>query len=839
MANQLNWSPPGSYLQPSFAGGELSPSLQGRVDLARYAISLKTCRNFVVQPYGGVSNRPGFHYVNACKYPGRPVRLIPFSFNTEQTYIIELGDRYARFHRDGETVMDGGSPVELSTPYATQVLFKIKFVQSADVLTLVHPSYKPRQIKRFSETDWSLDIYDSKLGPFQDQNVDEDIVITASAQSGGGSGVTLTSSQNLFDASMVGMLIKLRQESTDDIGAWQNRASVAVGEYRYVDERTYLAVEKADASALTGDNTPAHTEGEQWDGPKETVQGITEKLGVKWRYVNGVDGVCVINEYISPTEVLVGVFRTIPKPVVDSGTYRWSLGAWNSTNGYPGTATYYQQRLCFANSRAEPQSFWMSEAGIFDGFDTNFPIEADDAITFTLASRQVNEIRHLIPLGSLLALTSGAEWLISDNDQGLAPDTVTAEVQSYRGASDVPPLLIGSSALYVQARGTVVRDLAYSFELDGFTGDDLTIFSSHLFQGYTITDWAYAQEPDSVVLVVRSDGALLSMTYQREQQVIAWARHDTIDGEFESVAVIAEGSRDVPYAVVKRQVNGATVRYIEYLDARQFERIEDFFCVDSGLTYDGRSDTGVTAKLSGGTNWTTSESLTLTASAAAFSAGDVGRRIRIYGDDTDDDGKREFADVDVDAYVSSTVLTVSPVRLVPEGVRDYADEAWAFMATTLSGLDHLEGEMVSILADGNVQPQKQVVGGSIDLQFPAAVAHVGLPIESDIETLPISSAGETVRDTYKSIPKIGLQLNKSRGVFAAGSRQSFEKDDLVELKQRDAEDWGEATGLKTGLVELGIPTGWTQDGSIFIRQSDPLPLTILSIIPRVQTGGKG
>nr|8CK1_A Chain A, Tail Nozzle [Ribes] len=826
-----NYQPASSYIQPSFAGGELAPSLQGRVDLARYAISLKTCRNFVVQPYGGASNRPGFRFNTACKYKNYATRLIPFSFNTEQTYVIEIGHQYMRFHRDGAPVLDGGEPVEVATSWHRDDIFEIKYVQSADVLTLVHPDYKPRQLKRYSETDWVLDFFDNEFGPLQDQNVDESITIISN---GVVDLVELTASEAIFSEAMVGTTIKLQQVSSGEVAAWQNRSAVEQGDLAYVDERTYKATSLSGGvdNTLTGDNTPAHTEGEQWDGPRTTIQGVTETLGVKWAYLHSGFGYVRITEHRDDTHIVGRVIGRLPEEIRTEGTYRWSFAAWDSDRGYPGTASYYQQRLVFANSRAEPQAFWMSETGIFNGFKVSFPIEADDAITFTLASRQVNEIRHLIPLGSLLALTSGAEWMISDNDQGLAPDTVSADVQGYRGASDVTPLLIGSSALYVQARGTVIRDLAYSFELDGYTGDDLTIFSNHLLKDYTIKDWAYAQEPDSVVWLVRSDGALLSMTYQREQQVVAWARHDTVDGEFESVAVIAEGSRDVPYAIVKRQVGGETVRYIEYLDSRRFSHVEDFFCVDSGLTYDGRSSTGALLTIGGGTNWTTDEDLTLTASASSFSPSDVGRRVRVYTGD-------KFADVDVDAYVSATSVAVSAVRIVPEELRGVQGDRWGFMAKTLTGLDHLEGKTVSILADGNVHAPEVVTGGQVTLDYSAAVVHVGLPIESDIETLPISSSGATVRDSHKAIVGVGIQLEKSRGVFAARSRRDFTSSDLIELKQRDAEDWGEATGLETGLVELGIPTSWDKDGSLFIRQSDPLPLTILSIIPRVVMGGKG
>ena len=823
-----------SLLQASFAGGELAPSLQGRVDLARYAISLRTCRNFIVLPYGGAASRPGLEYVAAAKHAGKTCRLIPFVFNADQTYVIELGDGYARFHQDGAPVMDGGAPEEIATPWAEADLPLVKWVQSADVLTLLHPDYAPRELSRTSATTFSLATYSPQLGPFRDQNTDEGITVTASAVTGS---VTLTASSGIFSSEHVGTLVQLRQVDMGEISAWQNRADVSVGDKRYVDERVYEATElSATASdTLTGDNTPAHTEGEQWDGPRATVQGITETLGVKWKYLHSGVGVVKITGYTSATSVTGTVVKRLPDTVVSANTYRWSLAAWDGVRGYPGTATYYQQRLVLGGSKAQPQTFWMSETGIFDGFETNLPIEADDAISFTLASRQVNEIRHLVPLGSLLALTSGAEWQIASGDQGLAPDTVEASAQGYRGTSHLPPLLIGSSALYVQARGTIVRDLTYSFELDGYAGDDLTVFSNHLFRGYTLTDWAYTQEPNSIVWAVRSDGTLLSMTYVREQQVVAWARHDT-PGTVESVASVAEGAEDALYVVVKRTVNGATVRYVERLASREFDALEDYFGVDSGLTYDGRSTDGTTLTLSGGTDWTTAETLTRTASAAPFDAGQVGRRFRVtVGDD--------FADVDVTAFTSDTVVSVAPVRLVPEAVRDTATADWALMATTLAGLDHLEGETVAIAADGNAAPPKTVSGGSITLDTPAAVAHVGLPITCDLETLPINQttrSGDNLRGNHKNVPAVGLVLHRSRGVFAGRDREAFAAaQNLVELKQRDDEDWAESTNLLTGYTRLAIPTGWDQDGRVFLRQADPLPLTILSIIPEVQLGGKG
>ncbi len=935
---------PTSLIQPSFAGGELAPSLQGRVDISRYAISLKTCRNFYVLPYGGASNRSGFKLNAETKFPDKFCRLIPFTFSSEITYVIELGDRYARFYRDGIQLQSGGAPYEIQSPYAEADLALVKFVQSADVLTVLHPDYKVREIRRFGDTDWQFSQYSPEFGPFQDQNVNRTLVITSN---GVENDVTLECSADLFSSEMVGTTIRLEQETTGDVAAWTNRASVAVGDIRFVGERMYECTELAAADAITGDQTPVHTAGEAWDGPKTTIQGVTNVLGAKWRYLHsgwGVVRVDAINNARSATcrvlrrlpDNIAGSFgasqslsldgstvqstisipgATSPRPedytvsyridenigtledlryvliyakgtnvispsryTVDlanelirlddsiygsdaqsgqylrvayqaggSGTYRFRLSAWNTVRGYPATATYAEQRLVFAGSVAEPQTIWFSETGVFNGYTTNIPVEADDAITITIASRQINQVRHLVPLNRLLALTTGAEWVIGPNgDAGLAPDNISASAQNYRGASDVRPLLIGATALYVQGGGQIVRDLSYSFDIDGYTGSDLTIFSNHLFNGRRIVDWCFAQEPDSVLWVVMDDGALLSLTYVREQEMVAWARHDSLRGQFEAIASIREGSEDGVYAVVKRtRPDGTVTRFVERMASREFNSISDAFFVDSGLTYDGRATDGSTvttaAVETGDDKWKYPNRITLTFSADQTLA--VDDKVQLVAPDDPDKSydDLERLTVTITAVTSATVYEGRPESIVPEELRDATTGNWAKMATTLSGLGHLEGERVSVLADGNVERELLVSGGSITLQYPAAVAHAGLPIVSDLETLPISSQGETVRDAKKMVTGVGLLLDKSRGVFAGRSKNTLEPQfyNLQELKQRNDEDWGETTQLLTGYARLAIAGKWDRSANVFIRQEDPLPLSILAIIPEVTVGGKG
>lgn len=827
-----------SLLQPTFAGGELSPSLYGRVDLARYQNSLKTCRNFVIKPQGGLDNRPGTEFVAPAKYADRKCRLIEFEFSAEQTYVIELGHLYMRVYRDGFQITVDGEPLEEATPYTEDMLFEINFVQSADVLTLVHRDVPPQEIRRLADDDWEVRAYSTEIGPFQDPNLDEGLSISSSGVTGT---VTLTATGNVFTSANVGTDIRLEQIATGDISAWMNRTEVEVGDLRFVDERIYEAVARAadpeGVGVLTGDTTPVHIEGDAWDGPRTSAQGISEILGYKWRYLNSGFGVVRITAVNSATEAVGTVEKRLPSTIEDGGTYKWSLGAWNSDRGYPGAITYHQQRIVFGGTREDPQTFWMSETGIFNAFGTSMPLEPTDAITYTIASRKINEIRHLVELNQLLAMTAGSSWTISGDTTGLSAETTSVQPQNYHGVSRVAPLVVGTNILYVQSQSKKVRDLGYSFDIDGYAGEDLTLLANHLVDKRTIVDWAFALNPYSLAWIVMSDGALLSMTYLKEQSVLGWARHDTAGGQFESVATILEDGEDRAYVAVKRVINGQTVRYIERMHTRLFDDVEDCFFVDSGLTYDGRNTTDVTLELAGGSSWGYPEQMTLSASGPTFTSGTVGRFFRLHSDD-------DYAIVKVVSFESETSLTVRTERLVPESLRNNPVTEWGLMAETLSGLDHLEGKEVVVLADGNVEPLKTVVDGSITLQFPAAVAHAGLPITSDMETLAISETmrdGSTTRDSNKLVVEVGLQVEDTRGVFAGQSPEyaSFvATDHLNELKQRDTENWGEPTQLATGLVDVKIDSRWDSNGSVFVRQSDPLPLSILGLIARTVSGGK-
>jgi hypothetical protein len=301
---------------------------------------------------------------------------------------------------------------------------------------------------------------------------------------------------------------------------------------------------------------------------------------------------------------------------------------FNAADAYPGVVGSYQQRRILARTNTEPERAWASHPGLREDFATSTPLQDDDSVSWRMVGKKVNEIRHVLDLGRLIIFTSGSEQMVQGDTAGiLRPGEINPQKLSAHGASArLAPLEVGDSALYVQARGSIVRDLKPIADAGTYEGTDLTVYASHLFVGYTIVDWAYAQTPNSSVWAVRSDGVLLCLTYLREHAVWGWSRHDT-DGFVENVCVLPEGDEDRVYLIVRRTINGATKRFVERMASRTFAAQEDAFFVDCGLSYDGWNTGATTMTLSGGSTWTYDETLILTASASSFTAGDVGNAI--------------------------------------------------------------------------------------------------------------------------------------------------------------------------------------------------------------------
>ncbi|WDY60393.1 hypothetical protein [Pseudomonas sp. PSKL.D1] len=769
-------------LQPSFSAGELAPATAARADLNRYFTGLKTCRNYMIMPEGGARNRSGYRFLAETKISARVSRLIPFQFSTEQTYAIEVGHLYMRFYTNGGQLLDGGVTYEISTPYEEQHLFELNFTQSADVLTIVHPSYAPMELKRLGATNWTLTAISFM------PSIAAPTGLTATPLSGGSGDTT---------------------------------------EFRYV----VTAVAAGEAAEESVASAPASVDA--WDDKSgadltwTAVAGADHYNVYKENNGSGIFGFIGMATGTTFTDLNITAEKDDTPP-----TYANPFEDGNN----PGVVGYYQQRLTFAASASKPQTMWMSKVGAFNNFGYSQPRKDDDAIELTIASNQVNRIRALVPLKELLVLTSGAEVTIAGDATGIKPTNIRAIFQSYIGSSPVPPAVYGNTALYVQARGQKIADLSYSYTSDGFQGQDLTVLSSHLVRGYEIKAMTLAQVPNSVLWCVRNDGAKLGFTYLPAQEVFSWHRHDT-DGAFESIVSIPEGDEDAVYAIVRRVIAGTTKRYVERLASRELRRygsgeywFDRAFFVDSGLTYDGRR-TG-TATLTGGTDWAFPNPLTLGTSEATFDAGMVGRSVIMYGDGTLTSAG-DILTVKILAYVSPTVVSVEPQTVVPASLRSVSATRWGIAASTVSGLGHLEGKTVSILADGNVAPQQVVTGGAISLDSPSLVVHAGLPIEADFETLDVTLPNNPAfLGNRKRTNELVVFCEESRGLFAGPDAQH-----LREFKQRSTENYGEPITLLTGRAEILINCTWNDSGRVFIRQSDPLPITILGVMLNVQAGG--
>jgi len=470
------------------------------------------------------------------------------------------------------------------------------------------------------------------------------------------------------------------------------------------------------------------------------------------RLVHFKDGHYKITSYTSPTVV---VALSIVAPSSASASTDFALGSFSDTTGHPSCVTFFEQRLVFAATLSQPQTLFFSKSGDYENMDDNYhgTVADDDAIIYTIASNQVNAIRFMTATRTLIIGTAGGEFAVSGGgtDIAITPTNILIKKQSNNGAANVDALAVGNATLFLQRARRKLRELAYNFDVDGYVAPDLTILAEHISEG-GFKQLSYQQEPNQVIWGVRNDGQLVGLTYQREQQVVAWHRH-IFGGTFSSGNTVCDSVATIPtddseyqtWVINKRTINGATKRYVEYIHQYDFDETDDtsFNFLDSQLSYDG-----------------------------------------------------------------------SPV-------------------TTISGLDHLEGETVSILADGATHPDKTVSSGSITLDRSASKVKVGLSYTSLLQTMRIDAGSQngTSQSKTKRIYEITARLYESIGVEIGPDLNNMER--IPFRSSANAMDSG--INVFTGDKEIEFRGNYETDGFIFVRQTQPLPLTILSLYPKLQT----
>lgn len=744
---------------------------------------------------------------------------------------------------------------ELAHSYAEDDLRLIKYTQSADVMSLCHTSFVQAELSRTSHYAWTLadidfqpqiawptslaatattagaETYKYKVTAVAEDTAEESLVGTQATKAI--TGVTkanpavVTSNSHgysngdeVYIASVGGM--------TEINGKRFTVAGVTTNTFQLEDE------DSTAYTTYTSGGTAARTNVTLTSAKLTTTDTIT----ITWAAVAGAESYDIYKEdnglygYIGSTEELTFLDDNIA-PALDDTPPK---GRDPFANGnYPGAVTYHKQRRVFGGSNQKPQTINGTQTGNYKNMNVSSPLRDDDAFTFTLDSEQVQQIRHLTSLKKLIAFTSGSTWLVKGGNDSeiITPTSVDADEEFVSGCSEVRPLRIGRDILYVEDGGKDVLYLNYSLEADGLDGESLTLVSNHLFKRREIVEWCYTAKPYGIIWAVTDTGEMLGMTYNRKQQIWAWHRHET-QGFFETIATIREGNEDVLYAGIRRTINGVTKRYIERMHSRNFRLVEDSFFVDAGVTLDRwNTNAASMAKVSGGTDYTTDETLTFTENAtlSPFVAGDVGRglALRIKNSAGDITARCQFT---ITGYNSATSVDVEPNTVVPEALQDVYTAEWSFTFSNLTGLEHLEGETVSILADGNVEPQQVVTGGTLPQAFStSSKVHLGLPYNSDLETLDVDFTLNKMdtKTKLKGISEVTAIVEESRGLFAGP-----DADNLEEFAQREDENYNEPTELLTGRMALAIPATWSEGGRVFVRQSDPLPLTILAIIPEVE-----
>jgi len=831
----------------------------------QYHSGVAKMRNFFVDYRSGCSTRAGTRMVIQAFNSSLPVRIIPFQTSVLVPYILEFGDHYMRPISFGEPVLESqltitslgltapivvtapgntyaigdwvfisgtgvpqfdnllysvasvgssfalndiygnatngfpftpwvsggqvGRVYKIPSPYAATDLALLKFVQVANVMYLTHPSYPPQTLTFTGPTNWAF-------APITFASTAQPPTITSVVPTSAGTttfGYTITSVDANGEESIASNQVV--QPNCVDIGS--TAGSIAVNFTAPVGGAAGYNVYKAEPGVNTG----------------------VISSGAAFGFIGSTsaDGVFIDSN-------IVPDFTQTPPNVQNP---------FISNN--PGVCCFFQQRLYFAGSNALPQTFWGSQPGYYFNFNTSDPIQADDAITGTLVSLQVNFIKSMVPMpGGLILLTSGGAWQLSSGNGGLAstaavtPVNATATPQAYNGISDVPPILINQDVLYVQYKNSIVRDLEYNIYANIYTGADISVVSNHLFFGHQILQWAYAEEPFKVVWCIREDGQALSLTYLKEQKITGWAQHDT-QGAFLSVATVTEGNLDATYFVVRRKTSLGFFQFIERMDDRKLVYgAEDAWAVDCGSqTAQTYPNAGLFAAAATGTN------VSFFATSPVFSPSSVGQVIRSGSGIGTITSYMNPMQVQVNITQPITAIVPNDPSRAPIG-QNPGQWSVATPVTTIYGLNYLNGLSVSILADGNVLPQQVVTNGQIVLAQPASKVTVGLPFTAQLQTMPIDlgDVRDTIQGKRKKISALSIRMSQTRGLSYG---QSFSL--LTPIKEwSQGQFLGSTIPLVTGDERVIMDPLWNTPGQICIQQDNPLPATVLGVVPEVAIG---
>lgn len=795
-----------STIVTNFKSGEISPRLEGRIDLQKYNEAAQTINNMLVFPSGGATRRPGTYFAGRSKDGGK-VRLINFEYSDEQAYVLEFGANYIRFFKDGGVLTEATTAITGATSANPVVITANAHGLSNGDRVFISGVGGMTEINNLEFT-----VAGATTNTFELSGIDGSAYTAYTSGGTVGKIVEVTTTYSVTDifeinyaqsADVLYLAHKNHEPAklTRTTATSFSLADIAFVDGPYLDENattttlyasagTGTVTITASAALFTSDDVGRYIrfreileiEHDEWaastsyaDGDTvrydghvyEQVTGSTQTSGntppvhlsgtetygsIDWEYKHDDTGYVKITGFTSSTVVTAVVqeddkgISVLPDHIIGSGnaTTRWSLGAFGGDQEYPRAIGFYEQRLYFAGTTGQPQTIFGSVSADFENHTPG--TEDDAAINVTIASDRVNVIKHLLPARFLQILTSSSEFTLSGGagTQPVTPTNVNVLRETTFGVSDVRPLRAGNSTILIQKGQEKVKEITFDLDTDGLLGIDLTILADHIPRG-GLTDMVWQQEPELILWFVHSDGRLIGLTYDRANAAIGWHTHSLGgSGVVESITAIPSGSEDQVYVSVKRTINSSTVRHIEYLKPLQFNAIiEDAFFVDSGLTYSGSA------------------------------------------------------------------------------------------TSTITGLNHLEGETVSILADGSAHADKVVSGGTVTLDRDAEKAHIGYSYTSTLETLRLEGGGNdgVSQGKIKRIHGVTIRFLES-----VGAEVGPDTDNLDRIPFRDSSmPMDEAVPIFTGDKEIFFPSGYDNDARILVRQTQPLPMTVTAVMRRSNT----
>jgi len=754
----------------------------------------------------------------------------------------------------GSQITQAGTAYGIASPYAGEDLFEVQTIQSGDVMYLVHNEYAPQILTHYGDTNWTIEDVNLDRGPFMNENTSKGRTITPSDTTGD---ITLTAATDTFYPEHVGALWQLAHTvdsnsikgefettyydrgpdgSADD--QYSDTLAVAMGQdftittagfwygtlyiQRSFDETNWL-----DVYSFTGNGTlnmdyrdtetvaDAEYRLKMTDHRGYNPRGDDKFLDFDYTMVamNYVKlGIVEITGYANARIVDATVLYDLggTEPV-----HQWAEGAFSDYRGYPAAVSLHKERLVFAGTVSEPDTMWFSQTDDWHNFlvsdlDTS-------AVTFRLAADQANTIRWLCSHKDLMIGTSGDEWQLN-TPPGKPFARSTVQRQTTYGSAKIQSLLVNNQVCYVQRNAKKIQRMKFAFETNNWQSTDLTLLSEHI-TGDGVVEMAYQRTPFSILWSVCENGELLALVLEDNQEILGWSRY-VFDGYCESVAVVAGTTEDRVWLIIRREINGETVRYIEELMPIDFEDQDSAFYVDCGLSFDYGDAVEIT-------NITQADPAVVTAPEHTFADGDQVQMTGISG----------MVEANEIIYTVSTVTGASfELRDSTDAVDIDSTEFTAYASggtveqveNTFSTLTHLEAESVVAAGDGGYAGSYTVTSGAITLDDFYNHVHIGRAFTAKLEPMKLDflSTGGALQGRTKRISKTTVRLFESLSCSIGPTWTDY--DSYV---FRNASDTMEtATPLFSGDKELRFPGGFGTAGDICIQDSKPVPLTVLGLI---------